>query len=146
MKKIILLCAFALTTIAALPQGQAVVATMKASLTSSVDSVRSNGTTPVYLYMPNIKGQYTTAVFQATATRISAAMAGTINMEGSLDGTNWYNASNAAGDTITVANAATQTSRLRVLPTYGLPYYHYRLKIIGTTNDTMTVRAKFGAR
>lgn len=144
MKKIFLLAALAFITTTALPQ-QAVVTPMKAGLTSAVDSVRSNGTTPVYLYVAP-KGQYSTGVFQATATRISAAMAGTINMEGSLDGTNWYNASNAAGDTITVANAATQTSRLRVLPTYGLPYFYYRLKIVGTTNDTMTVRAKFAAR
>ena len=145
MKKIILLAALAfIITTTALPQ-QAVVTPMKAELTSAVDSVRSNGTTPVYLYV-SPKGQYTTGVFQATVTRVSTAIGGTITMQGSLDGTNWYNATNAAGDTLTIANSATQSQRLKVPASYGLPFYHYRLAIVGVSNDTMTVRAKFAAR
>lgn len=140
MKKLlsILILSFAL---ASFTQAQVVVATMKASLTSTVDSVRCVGTTPNYLYIsPN--GDYSTAVYQATVRRVSTAIGGSIFLQGSIDGTNWYTATNVAGDTMTVADAATQALKTVVGPTYGNPWKSYRLKFTGASSDTMYVKAR----
>jgi hypothetical protein len=124
---------------------QVTAVSMKAGLTSSVDSVSCISTTPNYLYVSPTR-EYSGAVFQATVTRRSAAIGGTIFLEGSVDASNWHTATYAAGDTATVADAASQILKITVVPANGLPYRYYRLKCTGTSADTMTVRAIFCAR
>lgn len=122
-----------------------VVGTMTASTSSSVDSIRCISNTPNYLYAVPTQ-DFSTAVIQATVTRVSAAIGGTIFLQGSVDNSNWHTATYAAGDTVTVADAASQVLKIYVAPTNGLPYKYYRLKCTGASSDTMTVRAKFCAR
>lgn len=127
-------------------QAQGVVTTsMKSVLSGAVDSIQCNGTTPAYLYV-NPTNAYKVAGFQPTVTRISAAIGGTIFVQGSFDGTNWYTATYVAGDTLTVANSASQVNKITIAPTNGLPYRYYRLKCTGASSDTMKVRALFTGR
>lgn len=115
------------------------------SLTSAVDSIRCISTTPNYLYVaPTLS--YTAGSFQADVTRVSSAIGGTIFLQGSNDGTNYFNASFNVGDTVTVANSASQNLLIRVKATDGFPFRYYRLKCTGASSDTMTVKAKFTGR
>lgn len=144
MKKLFLF--FALAAGVSLAAYAAVISTsMTASLSNHVDSIRCISTTPNYLYVAPTQS-YGTAVFQATVTRVSAAIGGTIFLQGSVDNSNWHTATYAAGDTVTVADAASQVLKIYVAPTNGLPYKYYRLKCTGASSDTMTVKAKFCAR
>lgn len=118
---------------------------MTTSLSSSVDSIRCISTTPNYLYI-NPTNAYKCGIFQSTVTRVSVAIGGSIFLQGSVDGTNWFTATYAAGDTNTVADAASQVLKIEVKPTNGLPYRYYRIKCTGANADTMTVKAKFNGR
>jgi hypothetical protein len=145
MKKLILITLIAFATVGAQAQG-VVTRSLKSSLTGSVDSIRCISNTANYLYVSPIEGDYKTAIFQSTVTRISTAIGGSIFLQGSVDGTNWHTATYAAGDTNTVADAASQVLKIYVTPAAGLPYKHYRLKCTGASSDTMTVRAVFCGR
>lgn len=126
-------------------EAQLVYKSMTTTLTSSVDSVRCISTTPNYLYIAPTQS-YSAATFQADVTRVSTAIGGTIFLQGSLDGTNWHNASLNVGDTVTVANSASQSLLIKVKASDGLMFRHYRLKCTGASSDTMTVKAKFVGR
>jgi hypothetical protein len=124
---------------------QVQTATMRNSLTTSVDSIRCISTVANYLYVSPSR-DYHTGVFQPTVTRRSTAIGGSIFLQGSVDGSNWYTTTYAAGDTVTVADAASQVLKIVLTPTNGLPYKYYRLKCTGASSDTMTVRAIFCGR
>lgn len=145
MKKLLTVFSICITLSLAANAQTVVVSPLKASLTSSVDSIRCISTTPNYLYLDATK-PYHGAIFQSTVTRVSAAIGGSIFLQGSVDGSNWHTATYAAGDTNTVADAASQVLKIYVAPTNGLPYRYYRLKCTGASSDTMTVRAKFCGR
>ena len=150
MKKVFTILTIVALAIIAIPQqskSQGVITkSMTSSLTNSVDSIRCISNTANYLYISPVQGSYDCAIFQPAITRISAAIGGTIFLQGSVDGTNWWTATYAAGDTVTVADAASQVLKIYVPPTAGLPFKHYRLKCTGASSDTMTVRAKFCGR
>jgi hypothetical protein len=127
-------------------KGQVVVASMKSALNGSVDSVTAIATTPNYLYVDAVSNGYSTAIVQCTVTRVSSAIGGTIFLQGSVDGTNWHTATYNAGDTVTIADAASQVLKIEIKPTDGIPYKSYRAKIVGTSGDTMYVKSKFCGR
>lgn len=150
MKKLfpILILSAALMFAAPESKSQVIVKAMTSSLTNAVDSIRCISTTANYLYISNgaVSNGYTGAVFQSTVTRVSAAIGGSIFLQGSVDGTNWHTATYAAGDTNTVADAASQVLKIEVKPVSGINYKHYRLKCTGASGDTMTVKSKFCGR
>lgn len=123
----------------------AITTSMTSTLGGSVDSIRCISNTPNYLYVSPTQ-DYRTAIFQATVTRVSTAIGGSIFVQGSVDNSNWHTATYSAGDTATVADAASQVLKIYIAPNSGLPYRYYRLKCTGASSDTMTVRAKFCAR
>lgn len=143
LKSILLACLIGLASMAA--SAQSVYKPLYTSLTSSVDSIRCISTTPNYLYIPLTQG-YMAGSFQANVTRVSTAIGGTIFLQGSNDGTNYFNASFNTGDTATVANSASQSLLIRVRASDGMPFKYYRLKCTGASNDTMTVKAFFHGR
>ena len=145
MKKIFALLSIVTICYCQSSTAQVVVKAMTSSLTNSVDSIRCISTTPNYLYI-SPTNDYRTAVYQSTVTRVSAAIGGSIFLQGSVDGTNWHTATNVAGDTNTVADAASQVLKIVTGPLYGVPYKYYRLKCTGASSDTMTVKAKFCGR
>lgn len=65
-----------------------------------------------------------------TGTRASGTLAGTVILQGSLDGTNWANV-----DTFTLSNAAYMIATFPIQ--YKLPYVRYRLSV--TTSGTVKV-------
>ena len=148
MKKII----FAIAVLAYLAvavtksEAQVVSKNLYTTLTSTVDSIRCISTTPNFLYVRDMTQAWHTGAFQVTITRVSAAIGGTITAQGSVDGTNWFNASFNTGDTITVADAASQVKVITVKAKDGYPFRYYRLNFVGASSDTMTVRAKFVGR
>lgn len=115
------------------------------TLGGSVDSIRCISNTANYLYIaPTLN--YKCGAYQASVTRVSSAIGGTIFLQGSVDGTNWYTATYYTGDTLTVANSASQTGAVVLKANEGLPYKYYRLKCTGASSDTMTVKATFVGR
>lgn len=128
-------------------QAQLVSKAMTSTVNGSVDSVRANGVTTNYLYIAPLRS-YTAGSFQAVITRVSASLTGNgrILLQGSLDGTTYYNASTNVGDTITITNAASQSRSIRLRASDGFSYRYYRLAITGGSGDTATVRGTFVGR
>lgn len=115
------------------------------------DSVNSGTTvlapTTSYVYAQSdsntIIGTYKAAAIQINITKVSGTLAGSIYLQGSVDGTNWTNIE----DTATISNAATYSytwttphrltvvassvSKLYTNPTV-LTYFYYRTYIAGT--------------
>lgn len=94
---------------------------------------------------------YKTAVFQFVATRVSAAMGGSVLIYGSNDGTNYIQLTEATSpkvtnDTLTVANAATSTGFTAIIPAEGVGFKFYKLAVTGASSDTMTVKCYFSGR
>lgn len=142
MKKIQFLLVLLISMASMTSSAQFVYKSLNTSLTSNVDSIRCISTTPNYLYI-GLTQDYNAGSFQADVTRVSSAIGGTIFLQGSLDGTNWHNASLNVGDTATVANSATQSLPIKIKASDGFMFRYYRLKCTGASSDTMTVKAKF---
>ena len=120
-----------------------VLKNMTTSLTSAVDSITCVGTTSNYLYLSPTSG-YKCAAFSSMVNRKSAAMGGTLTLQGSVDGVN-YVTTNAA-DTIHVTNGSSDAALLTIPASTGLCYRYYRFKCNGLTSDTMYVHVKFHGR
>ena len=149
MKKLFAISLLAAMFMADAPDAKSqgiVTANMTSTVGGTTTSITCISNTANYIYVQPDQGHYTTAIFQATVTRVSAAAGGTIFLQGSVDNSNWHTATYAAGDTATVANSASQVLKIYVAPTSGLPFKYYRLKCTGASSDTMTVAAKFCGR
>lgn len=142
--KIFLLSTVALLVFAFSDTSAQTTSYMKTSLTSSVDSITCVGTTSNYLYIfPSAVG-YKCMSFQSGVRRVSTAIGGTLTLQGSNDGSNWFTTS--AADTIHVTNGATDAAVLSIPASTGLPYKVYRMKCNGLVNDTMYVHVLFHGR
>ncbi len=126
-------------------QSNAQSAKMYATASGGADSIRCTGTVANYLYVKPTQA-YKCASYQANITRISAAMGGSIILQGSNDGVNFLSASAATGDTITVTDAATLSGVIKTAPATGVLFQYYRLKCVGASSDTMTVKGWFNGR
>lgn len=144
MKKIFLILtlttAFAMAAITANAQSR-MRATIPASplgLVTGTDSAFANGATAGYLYVkPSVIAEH--CVFQANVTRKTAAMNGSIALQASVDGINYF--ATAAADTMHVDNGATDVDKIIVPITVGKLYPYYRLKAVNTaTTDTFYFR------
>jgi hypothetical protein len=68
-------------------------------------------------------------------------MGGTISLQASNDGLNYYPMEKFATDTLTITNAATDAKLINLTPAQSINYQYYRLKCTGASNDTATVWA-----
>lgn len=153
MKKIILLIAFISAFIAA--KAQYSDAVLLTSITGYYgDTVTNTATKYLYytngLSAPQLKGVLHTSAIAITVTKISGTVAGTISVEGSLDGVNYYNVYNShfAGSDIsnynyTATDVSTQT--FRFAPPFWADLY-LRVKYTGAGNMSAKVEAKLFAR
>jgi alkyl hydroperoxide reductase subunit AhpF len=125
MKKIfsILLVAalcFAFTTVSNTAHAQ-----VYKTRTLAAGDTASNATT-IYLTKAAIEDGI--VCIQAKVTKISGTVAGTVWLQGSVDGTNFETIST---DTLALAN---QTTNFKTWPLTGTKYYSYRIKV--TTSGT----------
>jgi hypothetical protein len=122
--------------------------TMLSDISLGSDTATNTGTAYV---QTRVRGWYNTVSIQAVATKISGTAAGTITLQGSLDGTNFvtvptnylfdvtgqepYKVDGTA--TLTVTNVTTSTKIFTVI---GSPFQYYRLGYTGS--GTMVVRLR----
>ncbi len=99
------------------------------------------GTTANYDSL-NLSLAYKCASFQCNVTRISTAMSGTVTLQASNDnGAHWFGT--AAGDTVHIADAASQTAVISIAPATGVLYKSYRLRVTQVAGDTVTIKSWF---
>ena len=122
--------------------------TMLSDISLGSDTATNSGTSYV---QTRVRGWYNTISIQAVATKISGTAAGTLTLQGSLDGTNFvtvpinylfdvtgqepYKVDGTA--TLTVLN---QTTTTKIFTIIGSPFQYYRLSHTGT--GTMAVRLR----
>jgi len=128
--------------------GKHVSQTMLSDISGTSDTATNSGTSYV---TTRVRGWYNTISIQAVATKISGTAAGTVTLQGSLDGTNFvtvptnylydvtgqepYKVDGTA--TLTVTDVTTSTKIFTVI---GSPFQYYRLSHTGT--GTMAVRLR----
>lgn len=122
-------------------QAQAVTKTFTDTIGSRVDSITCISNTANYIYASPTTGIFHSAVIQLKVDRVSAAAGGIAFLQGSIDGTNYYTATYAAGDTVTIANSASQYLKINIPPAAAFAWKHLRLKCTGASSDTIRVRA-----
>lgn len=121
---------------------------MLSDIDATSDTVANSGTGYVEY---RVRGWYNTVSIQAVATKISGTAAGTVTLQGSLDGTNFvtvptnylfdvtgqepYKVDGTA--TLTVTDVTTSTKIFTVI---GSPFQYYRLSYTGS--GTMSVRLR----
>ncbi len=115
---------------------------------TSGDTVISTGTKS-FVVAPSLN--YKTATFQVVATRLSAAQGGTWKIYGSNDGSNYMQLFEnvhpyVTNDTVTIADAATNSTFTNIQPAEGLGFKYYKVTVTGASSDTMKVKAWFSGR
>lgn len=73
---------------------------------------------------------YNTITIQSVVTKISGTVAGTVTLQGSLDGTN-YNTVDSNYCTVTSYSPTNQTTNTKLFVVTGSPYRYYRLSYTG---------------
>lgn len=117
------------------------------SLTSvygnTVDTVTNTGTK--YMYTGAIKGFQKVVSIQVSLTEISGTTGGTISLEASLDGTNYYSYfdSKAASYTFTPSDVTSQNFRFQITDVGDV---YFRVKYVGTGTMSDKITAKYLAR
>jgi heme/copper-type cytochrome/quinol oxidase subunit 1 len=101
----------------------------------SQKDTNTNATT-TYITFPAIQSNVKS--FSAVVTKISGTVAGTVILQGTDDGTNWFNI-----DTLTLANQATNQRVYIPLKTY---YYSYRQQFITTGTQVSSLVASWCRR
>lgn len=95
---------------------------------SAVSDTTTNTATS-YVSLP-VQNWYNTVSIQSVVTKISGTVAGTVTLQGSLDGTNYESVSASYADVVSYVptNVATSTKLFVVT---GSPYRYYRLSYTG---------------
>ena len=123
--------------------GQPRYYTMVSTYGSSSDTTINTAT--AVLTTPEIKTNYKNVTIQMLVTEISGTTAGTVTLQGSLDGTNWDTATDATSvPTITTKSPADVTTTQSFTWKYynGSPYSYYRISYAGAG----TMSARFSAK
>lgn len=96
----------------------------------SATSDTTTNTATSYVSLP-VQNWYNTVSIQSVVTKISGTVAGTVTLQGSLDGTNYEAVSASYADVVSYVptNVATSTKLFVVT---GSPYRYYRLSYTGT--------------
>lgn len=104
------------------------------SLTS--DTCTNSATT--YVGLP-VLNWYQTVSIQVVVTKISGTVAGTVTVQGSVDGTNYVTVSSSfsTAQTLSPSNQATNTKLFTIT---GSPYKYYRLSYTGTGTMSATIK------
>ncbi len=148
MKKIILICSFLFMTVVSFAQMGSMLSgipTAAGGRVSGIDSVRVNGTTAGYLYIQPSLTATKCGSFQINLRRVTASMNGSVTLQASNDGINYF--ATAATDTVHIDNGATDVDKITIPPATGLPYHYYRVKGVNlATTDTCTMRAFWNGR
>ena len=131
MKKILIIAAFALTSVIASAQST-VVSPMLSPYSLALDTVTNAGTNYVTV---NTTSAWTDVTIQPVITKVSGTVAGTYYLQGSIDGTNFKS---IVGDSVTATNVTTNT-KLWVLSTRS--YKYYRVAYTGTGTMVATLRS-----
>ena len=92
------------------------------------DTINNTGT--VTKTLPKLTGGYSGAMLQINLTKISGTGAGTVQLQASLDNTNWIN----VGSAFTITNVSTQSAQFTV--TSPVPSY---LRLLCTGSGTESV-------
>jgi len=100
--------------------------TQSSSLTT--DTATNSGTTYLQITLNNY---YEKVSFQPVVTKVSGTAAGTVTLQGSIDGTNYVTVSSdySSAQTMSVTNVTTSTALLTVTSS---PYRYYRLSYTGS--------------
>lgn len=104
------------------------------SLTS--DTVTNTGTSYLQITLNNY---YEKIEFQPVITKVSGTAAGTVTLQGSIDGTNYVTVSSdySSARTLSVSNTTTNTALFVVTSS---PYKYYRLSYTGSGTMVCTMR------
>jgi len=124
MKKLLSIYVLMLLAGCVFAQNSPVTMTGTATLTNA-DTVELSQT---------VKGVYETISFQPVITKYSGTVAGTVLLQGSVDGTNFVNLNT---DTLTLTNVTTNT---KVWTVEGSNYYYY--KVLAITTGTLSAQIK----
>jgi hypothetical protein len=92
------------------------------------DTINNTGT--VTKQLPTITGGYSGVMIQMNLSKISGTGAGTVQLQASLDNTNWVN----SGSAFTITNVSTQAAQFTV--TSPVPVY---LRLLCTGSGTESV-------
>lgn len=113
-----------------------------------LDTVTNTATKSVYYQVQN---WYQDVSLQVVVTKLSGTAAGTVTLQGSVDGTNFATVSTAylvniasaapyttgGGATLTVTN---QTTNTKIFTLNGSPYQYYRLSYTGSGTMSCTIK------
>jgi hypothetical protein len=126
MKKLLLLSVFALTVFAAQAQkGSGVVLPLAVG-----DTIKNTGTVSKFI---TLSGGYDGTSVQVVLSKISGTGAGTVQLQGSVDGVNYVN----LGSAFTITDVTTQTQIFYV----GNPL-PYKIKVLCTGSGTEAVQVR----
>lgn len=104
-----------------------VVSNMTSNVSLTSDTTADAGTSYVGLGVTN---WYNTVTIQSVVTKISGTVAGTVTLQGSIDGTNYVTVSSSYADVTSYSPTNVATSSKLFIVT-GSPYRYYRLSYTG---------------
>ncbi len=122
MKKIFSNLAFALAFTVSVSAQTAV------PLTPTLDSIVTLSSKDTVYATKQVSGSYDVVTIQVVATAVSGTITGTIELQGSLDGTNF---TRIATDTLAMSNQAVNTKLWYVANN---PYVYYRTAVLAPTS------------
>jgi hypothetical protein len=128
---------FAAAVLLALTIGSASAQTY--TMTNSGDTITNAGTEACSL---KVASSYKTVTIHALITKISGTVAGTVTLQGTVDGTTWVTVDTAAfvsdgGATYTATNVASQS---KVWIINGAPYLWFKLSYTGSGTMAATLK------
>lgn len=112
----------------------AVVKNALSSPTHAVTDTITN-TTVAYQYAI-VGGSNTSVTFQSLFTKVTGTPAGTISLQGSIDGVNW---STTIGTAFTLTDVSTQVASFVVSPSY---YQYYRIVVTPSGTQSSRIATK----
>ena len=105
-----------------------VVSNMTSNVSLTSDTTTNTATSYVGL---GVQNWYNTITIQSVVTKISGTVAGTVTLQGSIDGTNYVTVNSSYADVTSYSPTDVATSSKLFVVT-GSPYRYYRLSYTGT--------------
>lgn len=132
--KVIFALGIFFTALIAAPSAEAQVTSMKSQYNLTVDTVTNTGTK--WLKTLSLNGYSKVVAVQFIAEEISGTTGGTAQLQGSLDGSYWYN----IGSAYTLTDVASQST---VFTITDFPHVYLRVFVTGTGTMSDKIYAKF---
>ena len=104
-----------------------VVSNMTSNVSLTSDTTTNTGASYVGLGVTN---WYNTVTIQSVVTKISGTVAGTVTLQGSIDGTNYVTVNSSYAD-VTSYSPTNVTTSSKLFVVTGSPYRYYRLSYTG---------------